>query len=457
MFNCFNQNKIIHFIGIGGIGMSGIAEILHSLGFTIQGSDMKQSANTDRLLKLGIDVFIGHKEQNITNADIVVYSSAIKEENVELIKAQELRIPCLTRAEILSQIVRFKQSIVIAGSHGKTTVTALCANLLERANLNPTIINGGIINAYGSNAKLGTGNWAVIESDESDGSFTKLFPTIAIITNIDQEHLYYYKSFDNLKHAFSVFLQNLPFYGVGLACIDDPVVRELVSNTTDREIITYGLSTDADIHIENIEYNQDASVFSIKINNKIEHVSLPLFGQHNIKNALAAISLSKVLKLDWEITKLVLEEFTGIKRRFNILGKINNTIVIDDYAHHPTEIAATIEATKQKCPGKLIVVHQPHRFKRLNQLFDKFCTCFNDANAIILTPVYIADDADNGELNSNDLYKALLSAGKNVFYAHDEQELMNLLKEISNEYEAILFTGAGSISQWAHNLVNNWK
>ncbi|MBR1944241.1 MAG: UDP-N-acetylmuramate--L-alanine ligase [Alphaproteobacteria bacterium] len=461
MFKNFERNSIIHFIGIGGIGMSGIAEILHCLGFTIQGSDLVKSSNVERIEKLGIKTFIGHEASNVNNADIVVYSSAVTSDNVELCSAKKLHIPCLTRAEMLSQIARFKQSVIIAGSHGKTTVTSLSASLLEMANMNPTVINGGIINSYGSNAKLGNGDWIVLESDESDGSFMKMFPTIAIVTNIDKEHIYYYGSFKALKEAFKSFLNSLPFYGTGIVCIDDDNVKEVINEINDRKILTYGFSSDANIQAFNIKKSSDGSVFDAKCNNEvIQNITIPLFGDHNIRNALSIVALSRILKIDSNILKSMLSNFSGVKRRFTKIGYINDILVIDDYAHHPTEIKSLILSAKQHKPGRVVLIHQPHRFRRLNQLFDEFCNCLKLADISIILPVYKANDIGTAPLDSKDLYKALLCDNQETYYVNEQRELEIILLEIINKQQLnsndiIVFSGAGSISKIAHSVVCN--
>ena len=383
-----DKNKTIHLIGIGGIGMSGLAEILHSLGFKVQGSDKANNNNVKRLEKLGIKVFIGHDEKHITGVDILAYSSAIHIDNIELITAQKQNIPCLTRAEMLSQIVRLKQSVVVAGSHGKTTVTSLCANLLELANFKPTVINGGIINSYGTNAKLGQGDWAVIESDESDGSFVQFLPSIAIVTNIDKEHIKTYGTFQNLQDAFVKFVENVPFFGVAIVCKDDANTQYVIDRVKNRKIITYGLSEDSDIQGIHIKQTETGVAFDVKYKGKVfENISIPLYGLHNVRNALSVIASSQVLGIDISITKTTLSNFTGVKRRFTVVGKIDGITVIDDYAHHPTEIQALLEAAHQRKNGKIVIIHQPHRFTRLNSLFDEFCHCFYNADTTVILPV----------------------------------------------------------------------
>lgn len=461
IFNCGN-NKTIHLIGIGGIGVSGIAEILHYLGYKVQGSDKNRSSNLERLEKLGIQVFVGHKAEQVENADIVVFSSAIKENNVELVAARKLGIPCLQRAEMLSQIVRMKKSIVVAGSHGKTTVTSLCAAMLEMAAFDPTIINGGVINAYNTNAKLGTGDWTVIESDESDGSFTKFFPTIGIITNIDKEHITHYGSFENLKDSFRTFLNNIPFYGVGIVCVDDENAREVAKNTTDRKIITYSIERDSMFKAQNIRKSKDGSVFDVAINSYgkkqiLTDISIPLLGDHNINNSLSAIAAAMELGIDIDIIKATLASFAGVRRRFSRVGAINSIPVIDDYAHHPTEIRALLKSAHQYSGGKITLVHQPHRFTRLNTLFDEFTRCFDLADNLILVPVYKADDLEDGKLKAEDLFNKLKADGKDVQFAEDVDALENVIKEflkngkISKD-DLIIFSGAGSISKWAYEI-----
>ncbi|MDR1288913.1 MAG: UDP-N-acetylmuramate--L-alanine ligase [Holosporales bacterium] len=458
MFDIRDGSKVIHFIGLGGIGVSGLAEILHSIGYTVQGSDIHHSPNIDRLERLGITAFVGHDKNHVENASIVVYSSAIRRDNPELIRAKELRIPCLTRAEMLSQIVRLKKSVVVAGSHGKTTVTSICAAVLEMASMSPTIINGGIINSYKTNAKLGGGAWAVVESDESDGSFVTLFPTIGIVTNIDREHINHYGSFENLKLAFKSFLNNLPFYGAGIVCLDDPCVEEIIDDITDRNIVTYSIAKDSMFQAVNIRKTSTGSIFDVKIHDDIlEEISIPLLGDHNILNALSAIAVAVELKIDLEIVKTTLASFSGVSRRFTSLGVIRGISFIDDYAHHPTEIRTLIKAAKQKTNGKIIIVCQPHRFTRLNLLFKEFCECFDGASIIVITSVYRADDTETADISSSNLYDALCGAGRNAIFAADEAEVAKVIKDLMNgdtleDGDVILFAGAGNISRWAHGI-----
>ncbi|GHT89249.1 UDP-N-acetylmuramate--L-alanine ligase [Alphaproteobacteria bacterium] len=462
MFGVCDNDKTIHFVGIGGIGVSGLAEIVHRLGFVVQGSDKAHSSNLDRLEKLGIKVFVGHDASYVDNANFVVYSSAIKSDNVELVRAKSLRIPCLPRAEMLSQIVRLKKSIVAAGSHGKTTVTSLCGSILEMALLCPTIINGGVINAYKTNAKLGEGEWIVVESDESDGSFKQFAPTIGIITNIDREHISHYGSFENLKNSFKIFLENIAFFGSGIVCVDDENVREIINDLPDRRIITYAIERDAMIRAVNIRPSYTSTTFDVAIETSTEKsvlrdVSIPLLGEHNVKNSLAAIGAALELGIDKEIIKSTLATFAGVWRRFTFVGELNGMRIFDDYAHHPTEIKALLSAAKQATSGKIAIVHQPHRYTRLNMLFQDFVDCFDLADVVIITPIYKADETETAKLDSRDLYNELLKKGKTAFFAETPDEVKKIIMDLPNSFDfdenpIILFSGAGNISKWARRM-----
>jgi UDP-N-acetylmuramate--alanine ligase len=459
---CTDDQLVIHFIGLGGIGMSGLAEILQALGYTIQGSDKCGSPNIERLKKLGITTFIGHSEKNVEKANVVVYSSAIMRDNIELKRARELKIPCLSRSEMLSQTVRFKKSVVIAGSHGKTTVTSLCAAILDRAGISPTIVNGGIINACNTNARLGAGEWCVVESDESDGSFTQFTPTIGIITNVDREHILHYGSFDLLKSAFLAFLNNIPFYGIGIVCVDDPNVVDVVSAVTERKIITYGINNqDAAFRAINIKRNSMGSVFDIALPDQIiEDVTMPLLGEHNIRNALAAIAMAIALKIDINTIKAALSAFSGVRRRFTQVGRIGVATVIDDYAHHPTEIKALLQAARQRSGGKVLIICQPHRFTRLNTLFREFCECFVTADEVVILPVYVVSDTYAAKLTSEDLFNELKKKQPLVYFMKTQNELEAFLKNkkkdgLFQKDDIVLFAGAGDISNWAYEIVAN--
>lgn len=461
MFDIVGNNKVIHFIGIGGIGVSGIAEIMHSMGYTVQGSDQSRSQNTDRLEKLGVTVFIGHKEENVGNAQIVVYSSAIKMDNPEILYAKKHKIPFLPRSEMLSQIIRFKKSVVVSGSHGKTTVTSLCAAILEMASFRPTVVNGGVINAYQTNAKLGKGDWAVIESDESDGSFIHLFPTIGIITNIDHEHINHYGSFENLKLAFVNFIKNTPFYGCCIVCFDDTNIVEITSEIFDRRIISYGIDNENAMYKAiNIKQNGQFSAFDVLIKNGTEKIiqnfTIPLLGKHNILNALSAIAMGIELKIEVDIIKNTLSNFSGVNRRFTEIGVVNGIRFIDDYAHHPTEIASVLDSAKQTSKGKIAIVCQPHRFTRLTNLFNGFVNILSEPDIRIITSVYKVTDKESGMKDADDLFEALSNV-KNTFFAKDKDEVERaIIKIIKSEQlkkgDIIIFVGAGSISKWAREI-----
>ena len=377
----------IHFIGIGGIGMSGIAEVLLNLGYAVQGSDARESANTERLKKLGAKIFIGQKDGQVEGAAAIVMSSAIKADNPELVEARAKSIPVVRRAEMLAELMRLKSAIAVGGTHGKTTTTTMIAALLEGGGLDPTVINGGIINAYGSNAKLGMGEWMVVEADESDGSFLKLFPTIAIITNIDPEHMEHYGEFDSLRAAFDNFIENLPFYGFGVLCIDHPEVQALVSRVKDRRIVTYGFNPQADVRAENLVPQATGTKFDVVfqgldgVEGTWKDLFLPMAGRHNTQNVLSAIAVSRELGLSEEQVRAGLESFGGVKRRFTHVGRWNGVDIIDDYGHHPVEITAVLQAARQVCKGRVHAVMQPHRYSRLSDLFEDFSTCFNGSRS----------------------------------------------------------------------------
>jgi len=452
---------MIHFIGIGGIGMSGIAEVLHNLGYKVQGSDSADSYNTQRLKQAGIEIFIGHKAAHVENASVVVISSAIKQENPELEAARIARIPVVRRAEMLAELMRFKMAIAVAGTHGKTTTTALTAAMLEGAKLQPTVINGGIINARGTNAYLGAGEWMVVEADESDGSFTKLPATIAVITNIDPEHLDHYGSFEQVKAAFHMFLTNLPFYGFAVLCIDHPEVQALAAQITDRRIVTYGLNPQAMVRAETIRTTGDGQFFDVILTDRdgertIKNIMLPMHGEHNVCNALAAIAIAHELKLsDREIID-TLAKFEGVKRRFSKTGEALGMTVIDDYGHHPVEIAATLKAARaaQKAGGgRVIAVVQPHRYTRLRDLFNDFCTCFNDADTVIVADIYSAGEEPIEGITADKLAEGLRGAGHRHAVRLDSPEaLAATVAEMGEEGDMVVCMGAGSITKWAYAL-----
>ena len=451
---------VIHFIGIGGIGMSGIAEILVQSGYLVQGSDIKASNNTKRLEKLGIEVFIGQRKSNILNANIIVVSTAISKNNIELVEAKKIFLPIVHRAEMLGELMRLKQSIAIAGTHGKTTTTSLIAKMIEENGMDPTIINGGVISSLDSNARMGKGDWMVVEADESDGSFTKLNPTAAVITNIDLEHLDFHKNEKNLELAFFNFLSSIPFYGFICLCTDHPRVQKLISKLEDKKVITYGLSANADVRATNIIYNNNKMNFTLSISNrrKLEissyEIEFSMIGIHNIQNALATIATGIELKIPIEKIKNTLKTFTGVQRRFQNVGNFKNTIIIDDYGHHPVEINAALAAARLLTPkSKIISIFQPHRYSRIKDLFNDFCSCFNDADYVFLLDVYPAGEEPLKGFESNDLKNGLLKYGhKNVSYIESKKALIRETLKIISPHDIIICLGAGSITKIANTL-----
>ena len=451
---------VIHFIGIGGIGMSGIAEILVQSGYLVQGSDIKASNNTKRLEKLGIEVFIGQRKSNIFNAKIIVVSTAISKNNIELIEAKKIFLPIVHRAEMLGELMRLKQSIAIAGTHGKTTTTSLIAKMIEENGMDPTIINGGIISSLDSNARMGKGDWMVVEADESDGSFTKLNPTAAVITNIDLEHLDFHKNERNLELAFFNFLSSIPFYGFICLCTDHPRVQKLISKLEDKKVITYGLSANADVRATNIIYNNNKMNFTLSISNRREleissyEIEFSMIGIHNIQNALATIATGIELKIPIEKIKNTLKTFTGVQRRFQNVGNFKNTTIIDDYGHHPVEINAALAAARLLAPkSKIISIFQPHRYSRIKDLFNDFCSCFNDADYVFLLDVYPAGEEPLKGFESTDLKNGLLKYGhKNVSYLESKKSLIRETLKIISPNDIIICLGAGSITKIANTL-----
>lgn len=451
---------VIHFIGIGGIGMSGIAEILVQSGYLVQGSDIKASNNTKRLEKLGIEVFIGQRKSNIFNAKIIVVSTAISKNNIELVEAKKIFLPIVHRAEMLGELMRLKQSIAIAGTHGKTTTTSLIAKMIEENGMDPTIINGGIISSLDSNARMGKGDWMVVEADESDGSFTKLNPTAAVITNIDLEHLDFHKNEGNLELAFFNFLSSIPFYGFICLCTDHPRVQKLISKLEDKKVITYGLSANADVRATNIIYNNNKMNFTLSISNRREleissyEIEFSMIGIHNIQNALATIATGIELKIPIEKIKNTLKTFTGVQRRFQNVGNFKNTTIIDDYGHHPVEINAALAAARLLAPkSKIISIFQPHRYSRIKDLFNDFCSCFNDADYVFLLDVYPAGEEPLKGFESTDLKNGLLKYGhKNVSYLESKKALIRETLKIISPNDIIICLGAGSITKIANTL-----
>ncbi|MCU0839737.1 MAG: UDP-N-acetylmuramate--L-alanine ligase [Rhodospirillales bacterium] len=450
----------IHFVGIGGIGMSGIAELLHNLGYQVQGTDRAESANTKRLAALGVPVAIGHDEARLGEARVVVISSAVKADNPEVVAARKRLIPVVRRAEMLGELMRLKWSIAIGGTHGKTTTTSLIASILDAADLDPTVVNGGIINAWGSNAKLGSGDWMVVEADESDGTMVKLPATIAVVTNIDAEHLDHYQSFDALREAFVTFVENIPFYGVAALCIDHPEVQGIIPRLLDRRVATYGFSPQADVRGLDVAMSAEGARFRALLTDRksgtertIEDLFLPMFGRHNVQNALAAIAVADAVGIKDDVIRRALGAFAGVKRRFTKTGTVDGITIVDDYAHHPVEIAAVLAAARTVTQGRIIAVVQPHRYSRLSSLFAEFCSCFNDADAVIVADVYAAgEDAIDG-IDRDALIDGLRSHGhRQVLSLADRDDLATLADSLARPGDYIVCLGAGSISGWAQAL-----
>ncbi len=446
----------IHFVGIGGIGMSGIAEVLLNHGYTVQGSDQKTTKITDRLAGLGATVFEGQAAENLTGAQVVVISSAIKPGNPELDEARRLGLPVVRRAEMLAELMRLKSNIAVAGTHGKTTTTTMVAEVLVAGGVDPTVVNGGIIHAYGSNARMGQGEWMVVEADESDGTFNRLPATIAIVTNIDPEHMEHWGDFEQLKQGFVDFVSNIPFYGVAVCCTDHPEVRSLVGRITDRRIITYGFNAQADVRALNLRYEGGVAYFDIALQTEdivIADCSLPMPGDHNVSNALAAVAVARHLGMKAEEIRGALAAFGGVNRRFTKVGEVNGVTIIDDYGHHPVEIAAVLKAARQATEGRVIAVHQPHRYSRLASLFEDFCGCFNEADVVAISEVYAAGEAPLDGASRDDLVAGLIRHGhRHARAVTDEDDLLRLVREQTGPGDMVVCLGAGTISTWANNL-----
>lgn len=454
----------IHFVGIGGIGMSGIADILVNLGYSVRGSDLRENAMTERLARKGIGIIIGHRAENVRGASVVVVSSAISKDNPEVLEARRLKIPVIKRAEMLAELMKMKMSIAIAGTHGKTTTTSLVAAILDQANLNPTVINGGIINAYNSNARLGDGSWVVVEADESDGSFTKLMSTIAVVTNIDFDHIDNFRNFDELRRLFTTFVENIPFYGVGVLCIDHSEVAKVAAETQDRKIITYGFDRKADVSCTNMKLTDYGAQFDVVFSQNIidkynidriwRGFSLNIFGRHNVQNSLAAIAVGLELRISEENMKMALGSFMGVKRRFTKVANINKVTIIDDYAHHPVEISAVLEAARSVCKGKVIAVMQPHRHSRLKNFLPEFAKCLELSDYCFVIPIYSAGEQNNG-IDHFSLLK-VLNENKRVSsdFAQDVQTLKSKISGILAPEDYVVFLGAGDITRWAYQLAD---
>ena len=449
----------IHFVGIGGIGMSGIAEVLLNHGYVVQGSDLKRSKITDRLSELGAHVFEGQNAKNIENAEVIVISSAIKPGNVELDAARARGLPIVRRAEMLAELMRLKSNVAVAGTHGKTTTTTMVATLLDAGNFDPTVINGGIIHAYGSNARKGEGEWMVVEADESDGTFNRLPATVAIVTNIDPEHMEHWKTEEALHQGFYDFVSNIPFYGLAICCTDDADVQTLIGKITDRRIVTYGFNAQADVRAINLSYKAGAAHFDVALQNEdkvIEGCTLPMPGDHNVSNALSAVAVARHLGMKSEEIRSALAGFGGVNRRFTRVGEVNGATIIDDYGHHPTEIAAVLKAARQATEGRVIAVHQPHRYSRLSHHFEDFCGCFNEADVVGIADVFAAGEDPIEGASRDDLVAGLIRHGhRHARAVIDELDLVRLVEEQGRPGDIVVCLGAGTISAWANNLPAN--
>ena len=452
----------IHFVGIGGIGMSGIAEVLITLGYKVQGSDARASRITDRLVTLGATFFEGQAAANIGEAAVVVISSAIKTGNLELEEARRRQLPVVRRAEMLAELMRLKSNVAIAGTHGKTTTTTMVATLLDKGGFDPTVINGGVIHAYGSNARAGAGEWMVVEADESDGSFNRLPATIAIVTNIDPEHMEHWGTFDALRKGFFDFVSNVPFYGLAVCCTDHPEVQALVGRVTDRRIVTFGFNAQADVRAINLRHEAGKTTFDVVLQNEdgkpvIENCTLPMPGDHNVSNALAAIAVARHLGMKRAEIREALATFEGVNRRFTKVAEVNGVTIIDDYGHHPVEIAAVLKAARQaiaSVPGaRVIAIHQPHRYTRLHSLFEDFCTCFNEADVAAIADVYAAGEDPIPGASRDDLVAGLIAHGhRHARALLNEDDLTRLVREQARPGDLVVCLGAGSISAWANAL-----
>ena len=446
----------IHFVGIGGIGMSGIAEVLMTLGYSVQGSDAKASKITDRLVSLGATVFEGQRTENIGDAAVVVISSAIKKGNPELEEARRRQLPVVRRAEMLAELMRLRSNIAVAGTHGKTTTTTMVATLLDKGGFDPTVINGGVIHAYGSNARAGAGEWMVVEADESDGSFNRLPATIAIVTNIDPEHMEHWGSFDALRKGFHDFVSNIPFYGLAVCCTDHAEVQALVGRVTDRRIATFGFNAQADVRAINLTYENGIAHFDVALQLEgtvIEACTLPMPGDHNVSNALAAVAVARHLGMKRAEIREALAAFGGVNRRFTKVGEVNGVTIIDDYGHHPVEIAAVLRAARQATKGRVIAVHQPHRYSRLHSLFEDFCTCFNEADVVGIADIYAAGEDPIEGAGRDDLVAGLIAHGhRHARAILSEDDLERLVREQAGPGDMVVCLGAGTISAWANAL-----
>jgi len=451
----------IHFVGIGGIGMSGIAEVMHNLGYEVRGSDIAEGATVKRLREKGVSIAIGHDPDNVDGAEAVIISTAIRRDNPEVAAARARHIPVVRRADMLAELMRLKWTVSVAGTHGKTTTTSMVAALLDEAGLDPTVINGGVINAYGANARLGEGDWMVVEADESDGTFIRLPTTVAVVTNIDPEHLDHWGGFENLRDAFDTFIENTPFYGFGVVCLDHPEVQALVGRVTDRRLITYGVNPQADVRADRIRFEDGVSRYDIvfrergEVLSRIEDVALPMPGVHNVLNALPAAIVAKRLGATDDQIRTGFANFAGVKRRFTLAGTWNGVRIIDDYGHHPAEISAVLRAARSIASGKLIAVVQPHRHSRLRDLFDDFCACLNEADVAIVADVYAAGEAPIEGADRDALVAGLEAHGhKDARALESFDALPRIVAETAAPGDYVICLGAGDITVHANALAD---
>ena len=449
----------IHFVGIGGIGMSGIAEVMHNLGYSVQGSDIAEGYVVEGLRARGIKVMIGHKAENLGDAAVVVTSTAVKRDNPEVAAALEHRVPVVRRAEMLAELMRLKRTVAVAGTHGKTTTTSLVAALLDAGGVDPTVINGGIINSYGSNARLGESEWMVVEADESDGSFLRLDGTIAVVTNIDPEHLEHYGSFEAIKAAFVEFIENVPFYGCAVLCIDHPEVQAVIPKVRDRRVVTYGFSAQADVRGENVTPIPGGNRFDVVIRQRdgsqrrIEGIELPMPGRHNVQNALAAVAVAVEMGCADSVIQTGFAKFGGVKRRFTKVGEIDGVTIIDDYGHHPVEIRAVLAAAREGVQNRVIAVVQPHRFTRLRDHLEEFQAAFNDADMVYAAPVYAAGEAPIDGVDSAALVEGIKARGHRAAHLISSADALAAeLAQVAQPGDMVVCLGAGDITKWAGGL-----
>jgi UDP-N-acetylmuramate--alanine ligase len=449
----------VHFIGIGGIGMSGIAEIMLRIGYVVQGSDAKASANTERLEKLGARIFVGHDAAHVEGVSAIVYSTAVKADNPEMVAGRERRLPLVRRAEMLAELMRLQFSVAVGGTHGKTTTTSMVAALLDAGGLDPTVVNGGIINAYGTNAKVGEGDWIVVEADESDGTFLRLRSTVAVVTNIDPEHLDHYGDFEAVKKAFLDFVENIPFYGFALVCTDHPEVQAMAAKVENRRTISYGTNPQAEIRATRITMGASGARFDVIVTPRegepvtLSDLRMPMAGEHNVMNALAAIGVARELGVSDEAIRKGLDGFGGVRRRFTTTGTAGGVRVIDDYGHHPVEISSVLKAARAVTEGRVVAVVQPHRYSRLHDLFEDFCGCFNDADVVVVADVYAAGEAPIAGVGRDALVDGLRRWGHRRVLALDAPDaLAALVAEETQDGDLVVCLGAGDITAWAYAL-----